>query len=87
MLYDIWMAETQPAADRPSILFLATFAAKFPAATTCSRQGPGRALDLLRLSGRALDPHPDHEPGRVDIRHRPAPHEEDERRGQPGGRA
>ena len=28
---------------------------------------------------------PDHEPGRVDIRHRPAPHEEDERRGQPGG--
>ena len=35
MLYDIWMAETQPAADRAFDLFLATFAAKFPAATTC----------------------------------------------------
>ena len=56
-----------------------------PSRDHVSRQGPGRALDLLRLSGRALDPHPDHEPGRVDIRHRPAPHEEDERRGQPGG--
>ena len=29
------MAETQPAADRAFDLFLATFAAKFPAATTC----------------------------------------------------
>ena len=35
MLYDIWMAETQPAADRAFDLFLATLAAKFPAATTC----------------------------------------------------
>ena len=35
MLNDIWMAETQPAADRAFDLFLATFAAKFPAATTC----------------------------------------------------
>ena len=35
MLYDIWMAETQPAADRAFDLFLATFAAKFPATTTC----------------------------------------------------
>ena len=35
LLYDIWMAETQPAADRAFDLFLATFAAKFPAATTC----------------------------------------------------
>ena len=35
MLYDIWMAETQPAADRAFDLFLATFAAKLPAATTC----------------------------------------------------
>ena len=35
MLYDIWMAETQPAADRAFDLFLATVAAKFPAATTC----------------------------------------------------
>ena len=33
-----------------------------PSRDHVSRPGPGRALDLLRLSGRALDPHPDHEP-------------------------
>ena len=35
MLHDIWMAETQAAADHAFDLFVATFAAKFPAATTC----------------------------------------------------
>ncbi len=35
MLHDIWMAETQAAADQAFDLFVATFAAKFPAATTC----------------------------------------------------
>ena len=35
MLHDIWMAETQAAADQAFDLFLATFAAKFPAATAC----------------------------------------------------
>ena len=35
MLHDIWMAETQAAADQAFALFVATFAAKFPAATTC----------------------------------------------------
>ena len=34
MLHDIWMAETQAAADHAFDLFVATFAAKFPAATT-----------------------------------------------------
>ena len=85
MLYDIWMAETQPAADRAFDTLPGHVCREVPSRDHVSRQGPGRALDLLRLSGRALDPHPDHEPGRVDIRHRPAPHEEDERRGQPGG--
>ena len=35
MLHDIWMAETTAAAEQAFDLFLATFAAKFPAATTC----------------------------------------------------
>ena len=35
MLHDIWMAETKAAAEQAFDLFLATFAAKFPAATTC----------------------------------------------------
>ena len=35
MLHDSWMAETQAAADQAFDLFVATFAAKFPAATTC----------------------------------------------------
>ena len=35
MLHDIWMAETTAAAEQAADLFLATFAAKFPAATTC----------------------------------------------------
>ena len=35
MLPDIWMAETTAAAEQAVELFLATFAAKFPAATTC----------------------------------------------------
>ena len=35
MLHDSWMAETQAAADHACALFVATFAAKFPAATTC----------------------------------------------------
>ena len=33
MLHDSWMAETQAAADQAFALFVATFAAKFPAAT------------------------------------------------------
>ena len=50
-------------------------------------EGPGCPPDLLRFSGRALDSHPDHEPRRVDVRHRPVTHEEDKGRRQPGWRA
>ena len=35
MLHDIWMAETQSAADQAFDLFVSTFAAQFPAATAC----------------------------------------------------
>ena len=35
MLHDIWMAETQSAADQVFDLFVSTFAAQFPAATAC----------------------------------------------------
>ncbi len=34
---------------------------------------PRRAARVLRLPGRALDPPADHQPDRVDLRHRPAP--------------
>ena len=34
---------------------------------------PRRAAGVLRLPGRALDPPADHQPDRVDLRHRPAP--------------
>ena len=36
---------------------------------------PRRAAGVLRLPGRALDPPAHHEPDRVDLRHRPAPHQ------------
>ena len=35
MLHDIWMAETTSSADQAFDLFVATFQAKFPAATAC----------------------------------------------------
>ena len=35
MLHDIWMADTKTAAEQAFDLFVATFSAKFPAATTC----------------------------------------------------
>ena len=85
MLHDIWMAETQAAADHAFDLFVATFAAKFPAATTCLVKDRDVLLTFLRFSGRTLDSHPDHEPRRVDVRHRPVTHEEDKGRRQPVG--
>ena len=85
MLYDIWMAETQPAADRAFDLFLATFAAKFPAATTCLAKDRDVRLTFYAFPAEHWIHIRTTNPVRVDIRHRPAPHEEDERRGQPGG--
>ena len=81
MLHDIWMAETQAAADQAFDLFVGDVCAKFPAATTCLVKDRDVSPDLLRLSGRTLDAHPYHEPGRVHVRDRPAPHEEDQGRG------
>ena len=85
MLHDIWMAETQKSAEQAFDLFVTTFTAKFPAATTCLAKDRGVLLTFYTFSGRALDAHPHHESDRVDVRHRAVTHEEDEGRGQPAG--
>ena len=85
MLHDIWMAETQ-AGGRPRLRPLCgDVCRKVPSRDDLPGEGPGCSPDLLRLSGRTLDAHPYHEPGRVHVRDRPAPHEEDQGRGQPTG--
>ena len=85
MLHDIWMAETQ-AGGRPRLRPLRGHVCReVPGGHDLPGDGPGCPPHLLRLSRRALDSHPDHEPGRVDVRHRSAPHQEDERCGQPVG--
>ena len=44
MLHDIWMAETQKSAEQAFDLFVTTFTAKFPAATTCLAKDRGGRL-------------------------------------------
>ena len=44
MLHDIWMAETQKSAEQAFDLFVTTFTAKFPAATTCLAKDRGVLL-------------------------------------------
>ena len=48
---------------------------------------PRRAARVLRLPRRALDPPAHHEPDRVDLRHRPAPHQDHPRTGLTSRRA
>ena len=48
MLHDIWMAETQKSAEQAFDLFVTTFTAKFPAATTCLAKDRGVLLTLRR---------------------------------------
>lgn len=50
-------------------------------------QGPGRAADPLRLSGRALETHPDVKSDREHLRHRPAPHPANQGLPEPKDRA
>ena len=44
MLHDIWMAETQKSAEQAFDLFVTTFTATFPAATTCLAKDRGVLL-------------------------------------------
>ena len=46
MLHDIWMAETQKSAEQAFDLFVTTFTAKFPAATTCLAKDRGVLLTV-----------------------------------------
>ena len=85
MLHDIWMAETKAAAEQAFDLFLATVRRQVPRGDYVPNQGPGRAPDLLRLPGRALDSHPHDESSGVDVRNRPPPHDQDQRVGKSPG--
>ena len=49
MLHDIWMAETQKSAEQAFDLFVTTFTAKFPAATTCLAKDRGVLLTFYRV--------------------------------------
>ena len=49
MLHDIWMAETQKSAEQAFDLFVTTFTAKFPAATTCLAKDRGVLLTFYKF--------------------------------------
>lgn len=51
------------------------YGAKYPQSGREDHQRRRRAAGVLPVSGRALDPSADHEPDRVDFRHRPVAHQ------------
>lgn len=82
-LHDVWMADTR----QPSLPSLrpvsADVRAEVPQGVRVSRQGPRRALDVLRFSGRALDSPTNHQPNRIDLCHGTAANETNQRQRLP----
>ena len=75
-LHEIWMAETREEAER---LVPRNLPGEVPQGSRLPGQGPHGVTGLLRLPGRALGAPADHEPDRVDLRHRQAAHGQDPR--------
>ena len=71
-LAEIYNAEDKTHARAAAKAFAAEFGAKWPKAVAKITDDLDVLAGLLRLPGRALDPPADHEPDRVDLRHRPA---------------
>ena len=74
-LAEIWNAEDRRHALDAVRAFEAAYGAKFPKAVAKITDDLERAAGVLRLPRRALDPPADDQPDRVDLRHRPAPHQ------------
>ena len=77
-LHAIYEAESRAAAEKAFDHFIAKYGAKYDKAVRLPEQGPRDVADLLRFTRRALETCSDHEPDRKYLRHRPAPHGQDE---------
>ena len=86
-LAEIWNAEDKRHALAAVGAFEAAYGAKFAKAVAKITDDVERAARVLRLPGRALDPPAHHQPDRVHVRHRPAPHEDHPRAGLTSRRA
>ena len=78
-LHAIWMADTREHAHQAFDLFLETYQAKYPKACECLAKDRDVLLGVLRLPRRALDTPANHQPDRVDVRHRQASPTQDQR--------
>src|SRR4051794_31226481 len=71
-LAEIYAAQDKTHAKAAAKVFATEYGVKWPKGGVEDHRRPRRAPQLLRLPGRALGPSADHEPDRVDLRHRPA---------------
>ena len=86
-LAEIWNAEDKDHARAAAKAFEAAYGAKFPKAVAKITDDLDELLAVLRLPRRALDPPAHHEPHRVHLRDRPAPHQGHQGAGLEGRRA
>ena len=85
MLHDICMAETQKSAEQAFDLFVTTFTAKFPAATTGLAKDRSVLLTFYTFPAEHWMHIRTTNPIESIVRHRAGTHEEDEGRGQSAG--
>ena len=78
-LHTIMNAENKEAADLAMDRFEATYGAKYPKAAGQGAQGSRGAAGPLRLPSRPLGPFADHQRHRVNLRHGPTAHQQNQR--------
>ena len=70
-LHEIWQAETRDGREPGVRPLPGKVSGQVPRRVRVSLEGSGRAVDVLRLPGRALEAPANNQPDRVDVRHDP----------------
>ena len=73
-LHQIWMAPGRAAAEKALDTFAAKYQAKYPKAVTCLTKDREALLAFYDFPAEHWAAHPDHQPHRERLRHRPASH-------------